>query len=297
MKKTVFVSSTWKDLHSHRASVRKVLKDFNVKIKGMEDFGARSRPPIEFCLQEIEKSDIYLGIFSMRYGSIDIETGKSITQLEYEKAIEHGLEILIFLIDEEKGKVTTGNIDFDEKHLKLIDFKTHLKRVHLYDSFIDEQDLALSVYKSMKQYEDDNEYKRPPILYADVLTFNFNSKECNIFISKYDSDPVEIFTVVPMDEYDFIDPNSNSEFKIVSRTIDEETILDLEFLNKKGYKTTYEGFSISDETIFTSFDNFLNTVLQNGMGKRILQETIDKPNIAGYNFEDWKRTLKGYFNQ
>ena len=35
-------------------------------------------------------------------GSVDTKTGKSFTQLEYEKAVDLGLEVLVYMIDEEK---------------------------------------------------------------------------------------------------------------------------------------------------------------------------------------------------
>ena len=92
-----------------------MLKRYDVNIVGMEDFGARKVSPLTTCLKEVEQSNIYIGIIANRWGSIEEESGKSYTQLEYEKAIEKDKEILINLIDE-TAKVQIDNIDLGEKH-------------------------------------------------------------------------------------------------------------------------------------------------------------------------------------
>jgi hypothetical protein len=135
MSKTIFISSTYRDLVPHREQIWKVLQNFEVKITGMEAFGARKSNPLDTCIEEINSSDIYLGVISMAYGSIDEITGKSYTQIEYEKAKELGLEILIFLIDESSGNVKTGHIDFGDKQLRLNSFKNILKKNHTVDFF------------------------------------------------------------------------------------------------------------------------------------------------------------------
>jgi hypothetical protein len=60
--------------------------------------------PLETCLAEVEQSDIYIGIISFRLGSIKTNTGKSFTQLEYEKALDLKKDILIYLRDERNSK-------------------------------------------------------------------------------------------------------------------------------------------------------------------------------------------------
>jgi hypothetical protein len=103
----------------------------------MEQFGARTQAPLETCLAEVDISDVYIGIIALRLGSIHAKTGKSYTQMEYERANKHGKEILIYLIDEEKAKVSPKSIDFGERHEKLVAFKKLLSRRHTvskYDS-------------------------------------------------------------------------------------------------------------------------------------------------------------------
>lgn len=84
MRKSIFISSTYQDLQLHRHQIWNVLQNFEVDIVGMENFGARKSKPLDTCINEISECDIYIGIISMCYGSVDEETGKSYTQLEYD---------------------------------------------------------------------------------------------------------------------------------------------------------------------------------------------------------------------
>lgn len=150
MKKTVFISSTFLDLKEERKKVWDCLRKFDVTVKGMEQFGARKSDPLTTCLSEVEQSDIYVGIIGMRYGSEDSKSGKSFSQLEYEKAIEQNIEILIYLIDEDSSSVTPNLIQFD-KILKLNTFKAILKDKHTFDSFSNSQDLVSKLQRKFTE--------------------------------------------------------------------------------------------------------------------------------------------------
>ena len=77
MRQTVFVSSTYQDLGPHRKAIWELLGEFDVAVRGMEDFGARPETPLETCLIEVEQSDIYLGIIGCRLGSVEESRGLS----------------------------------------------------------------------------------------------------------------------------------------------------------------------------------------------------------------------------
>jgi hypothetical protein len=49
-------------------------------------FGAAPFTTNEFIKEQARKSDVYLGVFALRYGSEDPATGKSMTDLEYDEA-------------------------------------------------------------------------------------------------------------------------------------------------------------------------------------------------------------------
>lgn len=143
MKRTVFISSTYLDLKEYRSAVWELLNsNYDVEIKGMEDFGARTESPLDTCLSEVDQSDIYVGLIGTRLGSINEGKGKSYTQLEYERAVERGKDILIYLIDEENAKVAPSLVDKENKYAKLQSFKKKLKNTHTVDFFVNENDLA-----------------------------------------------------------------------------------------------------------------------------------------------------------
>ncbi|WP_297338391.1 DUF4062 domain-containing protein [Algoriphagus sp.] len=142
MRKTVFISSTFEDLKEHRNKVWEILNKYEVNIRGMEQFGARTEKPIETCIAEVVQSDIFVGIIACRLGSIDIPTAKSFVQREYEKAKELEKEIFIYLLDERNGKVVPAHVDKGENFEKLEAFKSILRENHTVDIFKDEIDLS-----------------------------------------------------------------------------------------------------------------------------------------------------------
>ena len=70
VNRTVSISSTFEDLREHRRAVWDVLEGFEVSVRGMEQFGARSETPLETCLAAVEQSDVYVGLLAYRLGSV-----------------------------------------------------------------------------------------------------------------------------------------------------------------------------------------------------------------------------------
>jgi O-acetyl-ADP-ribose deacetylase (regulator of RNase III) len=85
---SVFVSSTYKDLADCRHAVKDAISKCDLFFRGMEHFGADSDrlPAASLIVAEVRKADVYLGIFGVRYGSIDPVTGLSMTELEFREA-------------------------------------------------------------------------------------------------------------------------------------------------------------------------------------------------------------------
>ncbi len=55
----------------------------------MEYFYDSERTSKEVCLEELQTSDVVIGINGERYWSIDVETGKSITEIEFDDAVKY----------------------------------------------------------------------------------------------------------------------------------------------------------------------------------------------------------------
>jgi len=96
----VYISSTYNDLKDYRESVYRALSKIEaVNVIAMEDYVATDQRPVDKCMSDVEKCDVYVGIFAWRYGYIPPDHDKSITELEYRKAVETKKIKLIFLLN------------------------------------------------------------------------------------------------------------------------------------------------------------------------------------------------------
>lgn len=161
--RTVFISSTYRDLKEHRQAVWEKLEGFNVTVRGMEQFGARTATPLETCLAEVEQCDVYVGIIAYRLGSIDPVTKKPFTLLEYEKAIDQKKEILTYIADDDAALFPRALVDQDAQTVKRLEaFKGILRERHTIVTFSTPEDLAaklatdLAKHFSAKRPEEDH---------------------------------------------------------------------------------------------------------------------------------------------
>lgn len=146
-KKSVFISSTYKDLKSYRRGVWNKLEKYDAIIRGMEKFGAQPTKPLETCLKEVEESDIFICLIAFKYGTIDKETGKSITRLEYERAVGLEKDIYVYFKDEKYPNMSKQDMDIGDNYEKLEEFKKTLKEQHTIDKFTTEADLEDKIDK------------------------------------------------------------------------------------------------------------------------------------------------------
>ena len=105
----IFISSVQKELQTER----RVLKDYVhgdpllgrfFQVFLFEDLPARDRKADDVYLEEVEHSDVYVGIFGMEYGKED-SGGFSPTEREFDRATEKGKTRLVFVKgSEDKGR-------------------------------------------------------------------------------------------------------------------------------------------------------------------------------------------------
>ena len=128
IKYQVFLSSTYIDLSKERKKV------------------------IDLC-------DYYILILGKRYGSINDSTGISYTEMEYNYAIEKGIPVLVFALD---NSVSTADEEVEEDDIKkgkLAEFKNKAMKNRLASVWRDTSELMGKVAISIMQAK--SEIKRP----------------------------------------------------------------------------------------------------------------------------------------
>lgn len=100
-----FISSTFTDLKEIRRVAINMLNGLMCEKTGdivaMEFFDANASPSSDVCLDRIRDSDLVIGIYGNRYGSVataDPE-GRSMTELEFDEAKLCGKPILTFVVN------------------------------------------------------------------------------------------------------------------------------------------------------------------------------------------------------
>lgn len=299
MRKSIFISSTYQDLQLHRNQIWTVLQNFEVDVVGMENFGARKSKPLDTCIEEISDCDIYIGIISMCYGSVDEETGKSYTQLEYDKAKEKGLEILIYLIDERNGELKTGNIDFGDKYLRLKSFKNILKKNHTVDFFINEKDLGQKIYRDLEKIIDKRESNifRPKVLDAKVFRIKLDSTNWTILIGYLNGKPFEIFSSPADYENGLILPKTVETGFLIKESQNKEVRFDFQFINKRGYKTTVEGIDFFSDYQITRYSNIISKLLQSNTKLQIIIDIIQEMEFENKKYKNWNNEIIRLLNE
>jgi Domain of unknown function (DUF4062) len=96
--KRAMISSTSVDLPEHRKQVVEACQRLDFFPEAMEHLPARDADAIRASLEMVDKADLYLGIFAWRYGHIPEGHEVSITELEFNRAVERGIPILVFLM-------------------------------------------------------------------------------------------------------------------------------------------------------------------------------------------------------
>jgi len=120
----------------------------------METFGSDEARSLDYCLEQVRSSDLFIGLYAERYGSLDSKTGRSITELEYRQAFamsEEGslLGLLVYVLDP-KASWRVDLVDRDPDQVqKLAELKEELKARHTITYFNNVEDLSLDVLRDV----------------------------------------------------------------------------------------------------------------------------------------------------
>ena len=157
----VFISSTYKDLIDYRAAAIRAVEGTNYQASKMEVFGARPEEPSDACLKEVEGSDLFIGIYALRYGFVPEGADISITEMEYVHAKKLGRLIYCFLLDEEKQGWFTRWIEGEPGKSKLEDFKKRIQTQHVCGYFTTPDDLRAKVANALSHFVANHDSELP----------------------------------------------------------------------------------------------------------------------------------------
>ncbi|OZU89406.1 hypothetical protein CIL03_06745 [Virgibacillus indicus] len=130
-KLQVFVSSTYQDLQEERQkAVEGILRAGHIPA-GMELFIPANKSQWSIIEKWIEESDVLMLILGGRYGTIEPESGKSYTHLEYEFALANNVPVFaVVLNDQYLATKKSSNIN-----LKVNEYETEKPNIDKYQAF------------------------------------------------------------------------------------------------------------------------------------------------------------------
>lgn len=151
----VYLSSTYQDLVEHRARAIEALRTMKLWVTNMETYPASDERPLRKCLDDVARSDLYVGVFAHRFGYVPEEDNPqrlSITELEYQKAVELDIPRLIFMTPEggvwklEHTDSETGDGDAGAQIKRL---RAELRKERVLAEFTNPTDLKAAVSQAV----------------------------------------------------------------------------------------------------------------------------------------------------
>ena len=154
---TVIISSTAHDLPDYRDQVKDACLRASMFPNMMEQLPALDADAIEASLALVDEADVYIGLFAHRCGYVPDGHDTSITEREYERAVERGIPRLIFLMSDDVP-VLPIDVDKGDSAIQLDALKERLKEERVVAFFKSPEDirgLALHALSEVsRQFED-----------------------------------------------------------------------------------------------------------------------------------------------
>src|SRR5689334_8307483 len=151
--RSVFISSTFKDLIPHRTAVIDAVNSLDgFSAMAMEEFGARDADAGAFCTRRVRDCDIFVGILGHCYGTVDSESVKSFTELEFEAAASLNKPRLVFMLRED-APIQIHLVEPDELRKRQATFRQASATERIRDTFTTPDDLAIRVTRALRNWE------------------------------------------------------------------------------------------------------------------------------------------------
>ena len=130
----VMISSTSLDLPRHRAAVTEAIRRVGWYPLAMEHGSAESGSnALSYSLRMVDQADLFVGIIAFRYGYVPDDpvsnpNGWSVTEHEYRRAIQRGIPVLIFLMNDDHPDAQQHAERSELSQRKLEALKAELKK-------------------------------------------------------------------------------------------------------------------------------------------------------------------------
>ncbi|MBS1790911.1 MAG: DUF4062 domain-containing protein [Acidobacteria bacterium] len=161
-QKTAMISSTSLDLPEHRKQVVEACLRESVFPIGMEQLPVRDSSAITVDREMVDNADIYIGIFGVRYGEIPPGYDVSYTELEFKRADDRGIPILVFVMHKDHP-VTFEMVEADaEAQRKLADLKKRASAGRIRGEFKSPEELrglVIQALADLRRREEDEKGK------------------------------------------------------------------------------------------------------------------------------------------
>jgi tetratricopeptide (TPR) repeat protein len=150
-KKIVMISSTARDLPQHRKEVEDACLRQGMFPLMMEHLPANDDEAIAASLKMVDEADVYVGVFAHRYGYTPKGHDISVTEMEYNRAVERKIPRCIFVIDKNLplADFTINDIDTGENAAKLASFKQRVETENIVNFFKSPADLRAHAINSL----------------------------------------------------------------------------------------------------------------------------------------------------
>jgi tetratricopeptide (TPR) repeat protein len=167
-KLTVMISSTARDLPEHRKEILDACARQGMFPLMMEHLPAMDADAIDASLKMVDDAEIYLGVFAHRYGYVPAGHDISITEMEYNRAVERKIPRFIFLMHEDHP-VKAADVETGTGAEKLHRFKERVGSERVVNYFTSPADLRAHVINTLSHYRTQHEKR-------DVTSFHYVSE-------------------------------------------------------------------------------------------------------------------------
>ncbi len=207
-----------------------------------------------------------------------------------QKWVDHSISVTINLPE-------TASEDLVNE-LYLTGWKEGCKGITIYRDGSRSGVLISNKEKNKEKSDDPANYKRPPVLDAEIIRFNNEEEKWIAFVGLRDGRPYEIFTGISEGDM-FPIPKSVHKGQIIKiRDNDGNARYDFRYRDKYGYENTIGGLSHQFNKEFWNYAKLISSVLRHEMPIQNVVNLIDSLNFDSENINSWKagvkRALKRY---